>query len=247
MNSRIGLWSCAVLATTLAGCRRAGTTDATVLWSRGVAHQQHGEYDLAITDFDSAIALRHDFASAYNSRGFARQLRGDYAAARVDYDSAIRLRPDRSTALINRGRDEFYLGDFTAAAADLTHGLSFDSANVYTAIWAHLAVRRSGADDSAAFAAAIARLPVSRWPGLVARFYLDSLDADHLMAAAADPDSATQNDQRCAADFYIGESLLWQRRTADARTHFAATAASCPKRYSEYHGAVTELARLASP
>jgi len=53
---------------------------------------------LAIADFDKAIALRPDLASAYFYRGLANHLNGRFAQAKADYDKALEVNPAESRA-----------------------------------------------------------------------------------------------------------------------------------------------------
>lgn len=242
-NPQVSVGACTALlrSTALADSARAGA-----LLSRGVGYRAMGDYDRAIADYDQAIQLSPGIAAGYNNRGFAYQLKGDFERAVADYNEAIRLNPDLGTAVKNRGRAQFYLGHFPEAAADLRSGIQLDSTNAYVAIWLHLVAMRLGKDDAAEFAAQLARTDSLRWPAPIARFYLGRLTADQLMAAAA-TDTTRQGDQRCAADFYIGESELWKRRIPEATRRFQDAAAACPKDWSEYQGAVAELDRLTPP
>ena len=56
----------------------------------------------AIADFDEAIKLDPNDATAYNNRGSAKEKLGDYASASADFDQAIKLDPNNATAHIQR-------------------------------------------------------------------------------------------------------------------------------------------------
>ena len=71
--------------------------------NRGIVYDHKGEYDRAIADYDRAIELVPNDATAYNNRGVAYGKKGDYDRAIRDYDQAIRLKPDHANAFINRG------------------------------------------------------------------------------------------------------------------------------------------------
>lgn len=215
---------------------------AAALYSRGLGYRTRGDGDLAIADYDAAITLSPDFASAFNSRGLVYQVKGNLGQAVADFTQAIRINPAFGGALKNRGRAEFYLARFADAGNDLRAGLQFDSSNTYNVIWLHLAMMRLGQDDSADFRAQLVRTDSVKWPAPVLRFYLRQMTEDQLMTAAA-ADTTSGIDQRCAAAFYVGESDLWQHRTDAAIARFRETTATCRNDYTEYLGAAAELAR----
>ncbi|MGH6907325.1 MAG: tetratricopeptide repeat protein [Aestuariivirga sp.] len=62
--------------------------------NRGNAYSNKNEYDLAIADYDKAIALNPEYAEAYNNRGNAYYRKGKYDRAIADYDKAIALNPE---------------------------------------------------------------------------------------------------------------------------------------------------------
>jgi tetratricopeptide (TPR) repeat protein len=97
---------------------------ATVLQSRGVAHQANGDLAAAIADFDAAIGLcegirdkfiaaggeaawslpyRNDLAGVLQNRGNAHADNGDLAAAIADYDAAIGLGEDIRDRVVAAG------------------------------------------------------------------------------------------------------------------------------------------------
>lgn len=217
---------------------------ATAYKNRGVAYASKGDYDHALQDYDQAIKLKPDLASAYNSRALIYQQRGEYPRAIQDFDQALKLKPDYTVATKNRGRARFFLGRYADAAADLRQGAASDSTNAYLPIWLHMANLHLGQNDTQEFTSLMAKADSVQWPAPVAQFYLGKLSADQLLALAAKSDSKTQSDQTCAAAFYIGEQLLSQKKTADARRRFEVAKSSCPKVWTEYQGAVSEIDRL---
>ena len=214
--------------------------------NRGVAYRNLKRYDRAIRDYDEAIRLDPASAGTYNSRGFALQLMEEYDRSVEDFDRAIAIDSGFAQALKSRGRSRFYLGQFAEAAADLTHGRRSDTANLYLPIWIHMAERRHGRADTAQLAAHVAPLDLKPWPGPVAELFLGRIDEQQFIASASSPDSTVQANQRCAVAFYLGEYLLWQpaSRAAEARRRLEEAVATCPKEYSEYLGAKSELERM---
>ena len=104
----------------LAEGNRSISAQTYLTWGNTKYHL--GDYKGAITDYDSAIRLKTDLATAYNNRGVAKGELAQYFSAIADYDSAIRLKPDDAEAYNSRGFAKANLGQHSAAIAD------FDSA-----------------------------------------------------------------------------------------------------------------------
>ena len=98
---------------------------------RGKAKADKGEYFEAISDYDMAISLNPDFASAYHYRGKAKAKLGRHIDAIVDYDTAISLKPDDSSAYNSRGWAKYRLGRHAAAIADFDIAISLDPDAAY--------------------------------------------------------------------------------------------------------------------
>ncbi len=71
--------------------------------NRGNARRDKGDLESALQDYDKAIRLQPDYATAYNNRGVTRGDKGDLEGALQDYDKAICLQPDCVMAYYNRG------------------------------------------------------------------------------------------------------------------------------------------------
>ncbi len=78
-----------------------------------------GKYEKAIEDYDAAIGLNSQHATAYRNRGNAKSLLGQDDDAIGDYYVAIQLNPQDATAYRNRGVVKNYLGQDEGARADL--------------------------------------------------------------------------------------------------------------------------------
>ena len=67
---------------------------------------------LRVLDFDKAIQLKPDFATAYTGRGLAKGLLGAYKSAILDFDAAIELKPEDANAYCSRGLVKYELGAY---------------------------------------------------------------------------------------------------------------------------------------
>ena len=216
-----------------------------VAWrQRALAYRSKGDYERALADFEQAILLAPSDARLYTDRGVAYELLGDYASAIRDFNRAIAFKPNHASAIEGRGRTYFYLGNFAQAAADLQRGLALDSADVYGALWLHLARQRLRQDDSDDFAAHAALADSTRWPEPIVRYLRGGFGADSLRALAAAAEVAGQG-PRCAVSFYLGEEALLGGQTDSARSLFEETRTTCPKELHEHRAAVAELQRIA--
>ena len=85
---------------------------------RGYAKYRLDQYQAAIADYDAAIDLKPDLATAYYLRGTAKRSLGDYKAAIEDYSTAIDLRKDFAFAYYFRGTIRGDLGEYFIAIQD---------------------------------------------------------------------------------------------------------------------------------
>ena len=76
---------------------------AVAYTNRANSYRKKGEHDLAIADYDKAIALNPKYADAYGGRGAVYSNRGEHDLAIADYDKAIALKPKFAEAYGNRG------------------------------------------------------------------------------------------------------------------------------------------------
>ena len=215
-----------------------------VAWrQRALAYRGKGDYERALADFEQATLLAPSDPRLYTERGVTYELLGDYANAIRDFNRAIAFRPTHAPAIEARGRTNFYLGNFAQAAADLQRGLALDSANVFGALWLHLARQRLRQDDSEDFAAHAALADSSQWRAPLVRYMLGSLSLDSLESAAAKLELGGRG-KRCVVAFYLGEEALLKGEESSAAALFDQTRTTCPKELSEHRAAVAELQRM---
>ncbi|MEV6379801.1 tetratricopeptide repeat protein [Streptomyces sp. NPDC051773] len=93
---------------------------------RGRALHREGAHERAVAEYDRALALDPDSATAWQGRAVARAHTGDYAGAVADLDRADALAPDDVTTLVLRGDYHRLLGDLDAAVADLDRAVALD-------------------------------------------------------------------------------------------------------------------------
>ena len=90
--------------------RRGGPSSlATAYNNRGIAYAAKADYDRAVADFESAIAIDPAFVKPLNNRGATRLKKGEYDAAIEDFDRAIGLQPAYAGAFANRAETLYWL------------------------------------------------------------------------------------------------------------------------------------------
>ena len=94
------------------------TISAETYYLRGNAKYESGLYHTAISDYDTAIRLKPDYAFAYNNRGAAKAALKQYEAAIADYTAAIGLKPNYAGVYNNRGLAKAELGQYFGAISD---------------------------------------------------------------------------------------------------------------------------------
>ena len=96
------------------------------LYNSGISHFKAEQYELAIADFDKALALKRDFDSL-SARGSAYLRLKQYAAAIKDLDDAIQLRQDNYNAYGARAFAHENLGEHELALADYGRAIALKS------------------------------------------------------------------------------------------------------------------------
>lgn len=213
----------------------------------GLAAAQRGDDDEALQLYSAALAAGDlspfNVMLAYHNRGNTYQDKGDYRRAIPEYDIAIRLEPRYAEAYFARGRARFALGEFADAVVDFTQSLKLDPTDAYSALWLHLARRKSAASDDGELSRNAAKFDSAVWPGPLLGLYLGEATTQQVRSASARGDAATQKDQICEAAFYIGEYELLRKNTAAAGSLFREAAKICPYTSDERDGAAVELKR----
>jgi tetratricopeptide (TPR) repeat protein len=197
----------------------------------------------AVETLDRAVNAFPNVGTFYALRASYYEHR-DAKRASADLDKAIALDPVEVRALTQRGRLAFTNGNYTAAAKDWAQAwrgnrgdLSIPAA--YLPIWIYmLEARGDNAMATSGFARRVKEIEAKVWPRPVASFYLGQLSVEELDAAAAD------NDQKCEANFYVGEWYLLKGDVASARKRFEQALGRCPLNLIERNMAEIEAKRL---
>lgn len=123
--------------------------DPTFIVNRGVAKGKFGDFEGSIKDFDEAIKLLPNNASAYSNRGLAKaklaeivNKTGDNAKsvellkeAISDYSQATKLDKNFITGYFNSGISKFNLKDYKGAKTDFSLVLSINKDFVQANYW----------------------------------------------------------------------------------------------------------------
>jgi len=135
---------------------------ATAFRNRGMTRADAGVGDLAIADFNDALALNPNDATTLSSRGHARLTRGDNVGAIADFSAAIALAPTITGHFISRGHAHTVMGAADLAIADFDAALALKPQSASALNHRGLAWRKKGDTDRAIadYTAAIALNPV---------------------------------------------------------------------------------------
>ena len=217
--------------------RDAGYVDA--YHGRGLAYRKRGDNDRAIADYSEAIKRDPKFAAAYSDRGAAYRSKGDFDHAIADETQAIQFYPKWAYPYYLRGFAYYLAGALPNALADMTQANALDPGNAYSVLMLDIVGQRSKLPSR--LTELSAKLDMTAWPAPVIRLYLQQLNPEAVIAAAADPDPLTKRGRVCEANFYTGEMALRSDHKDDATRLFTQAASDCPPAFDERQLAETEL------
>lgn len=87
-------------------------------YDEGFKLMQQKKYQMAVEQFNNAIAKNPKFTKAYSMRGSCYFILKDYKAAIADMDKALEFTPQDVTSLFTRGQAYLFLGDSKKALVD---------------------------------------------------------------------------------------------------------------------------------
>jgi S1-C subfamily serine protease len=120
--------------TALARTFQSNTLSADDYFVLANQKRKEGDYQGALADYNQAIALKPDYANAYNNRGILKDELNDPKGALADYSKAIALDPNSAKAYYNRAKLKVEkLNDLQGALADYNQAIALkpDLANAY--------------------------------------------------------------------------------------------------------------------
>ena len=94
-----------------------------LLFKRGVAKSNLGDYSGAIEDYNKALESEPNDANLYFNRAVAKAEAGDRDGAIRDYSEAIEKNPDHYLAFYNRGIERSEAGDYEGCILDLSRSI----------------------------------------------------------------------------------------------------------------------------
>lgn len=232
---------------------KAGDLAATYIpaayFGRASAYARKGQCAQAEADLDNAIKLRPTYLEAFVLRANVRDCQAKYEDARADFDAAVAL---NSTTDLYRDRAQFFWrhAKFDSAAADFLKAFDLAPTNSYYGarrgyplVWYAISAARVGGFDAAAFAKRVDDADLDGWPEPLLAYFTGKTKIEDVYAKAARGDGQVPAQQKCEADFYLGE---WQLGHADpgAKSLIQQAEAECPHNFVEYFAAGVELKRL---
>jgi tetratricopeptide (TPR) repeat protein len=115
--------SAAQVAAGLRQAEQAPLDSAEAYCERAGNHLKTKAYDLAVADYDQAIALAPKDAAAYRGRGDAHSWQCAYDKAVADYDQALTLDPDNPVTYARRAAAFRLRKDYDKALADYNRAI----------------------------------------------------------------------------------------------------------------------------
>ena len=100
-------------------------TKASILNDRGLAYTRLKQHEEALADYNKAIEIFPEFATAYNNRGLLLHKMGFYEEAIKDFNRAIALQPRLGASFHNRGNALLKTGAEKAAYQDYSSALKY--------------------------------------------------------------------------------------------------------------------------
>jgi tetratricopeptide (TPR) repeat protein len=246
---------------------------ALILIMRGNAYLGKELWDQAFADFDSAVRLQPNSASAYLARGGAFTKKQAWDGAIQDLNKALRIDPDNAHAYIARGNAYFGAKQFSLAVSDYDHGfhLKYDDDGAIHGMRAIANFSIGQFSEAAAdyewelgqspedgawllwlhVARAKAGMPDDEFRGRGRRLdktkwygAVVDLYLGHSTHSLAQTDVGLSLSEQCATNFFLGEHKVLRKEFEPGRQFLQSVVDRCPNNLDVYLGAVAELKRL---
>jgi tetratricopeptide (TPR) repeat protein len=198
-----------------------------------------GNTDDAVAEYHKVVEIDPSSTDAHMALGEALGAQDKTGDALAEYRKAVDL--NQNPALAHRwlGGALLFHGKTEEALGELRTAIGLDPENAYGVIWLYLARIRSGAHDAAAELEANAKkLKPPDWPYQVVEIFRGRQKPKSTLAVP------TKLDDRCDAQFYVGEWHLLHGGRPKALYLLKKAVATCPKTDAEYDFARAELKRL---
>jgi tetratricopeptide (TPR) repeat protein len=213
--------------------------DATSHIGLGAALSDQGKTKEAIAEYQKAIEFDPHDATSHIGLGDALNDQHKTDEAIAEYRKAIELAPHDARVHLYLGAALSGQGKTDGAIAEYWEAIKRDPEDAYPVLWLYLACARSGPQIAAAELETNAKkLKQPDWPYPVVELFLGRRTPEATFAVA------TKSDDRCEAQFYIGEWRLLRGNRPAAMVALKAAAETCPKTFVEYKSARAELHRL---
>ena len=108
------------------------TRRATAFANRALAYSLRGQFEIAIRDYDAAIAMFPEFAVALNNRAWAYFKWGKLAQATTDVERSLALDPMSPHSLDTRAHVSQWQGNEPAAIRDYDAAMVFGGTRMVT-------------------------------------------------------------------------------------------------------------------
>ena len=209
---------------------------------RAQAYMRTQKCASALSDIDAALNLRPKYMEAYVLRANADGCLAKPDMALADLNSAIAISPIAGVYRI-RGDFRWYRGDFALAADDYLQAFKLAPKNKYNLLWFAISASRAGAFDGADFARKISDLDADEWPAPLLDYMRGKATAEDVYRKAASAEGDAAANQKCEADFYIGEWRL-AGKDAAAKALLQQAQNECPHNFVEYRAAQEDIKRI---
>jgi len=217
-----------------------------VHFDRARAYLRKGKCAEALFDLDEVVKVKADNVDVYLVRGAANACLNKSDAAVADFNAAIGLRPSAAIYETLAGY-QWNIGQFPRAADNFAQAVNLavkdDPRKPYILLWYAMSADRAGTLDQVKFAADVSKLDVDDWPAPLLDLYRGKMTVDKVYREAANRNAQTAINQKCEADFYVGEWQLARKNGAAAKPLLQQAVSECPHNIAAFTLAQVELKR----